>query len=107
VVSLLHVAPSLFAEVYNSARTGDRVRARQILRGAPEIIELALRCLERRPETSTMFHFLNYALRRRWVCENILLDHEGICPDWLTAEVEKAVELGTRLIGAEMTKEAF
>jgi len=41
------------------------------------------------------------------VCENILLDHEGICPDWSAAEVEKAVELGKRLIGAGMAKEAL
>jgi hypothetical protein len=42
---------------------------------------------------------------RLGVCENILLDGAGICPDCSAAEVEKVVELDKKLISAEMTKE--
>lgn len=43
---------------------------------------------------------------RRGVCEHVLLDHEGMCPDGSAGEVEKAVKLGKQRMGAEMTKEA-
>jgi len=50
-------------------------------------------CFERRPEASTLFHFLNAVLRYRGICKNILLSHEGECPDWIKNEALKALEL--------------
>ena len=38
-----------------------------------KVIELVRETIERRPESSTLFHMLNYALQKRGICENILL----------------------------------
>jgi hypothetical protein len=52
----------------------------------------------RRPETSTLFHILNAALIKRKVCSNILLEHEGECPAWLTEKVDEAVQLCSAIV---------
>jgi len=37
---------------------------------------------------------LNYTLRAHGVCDNILLDHKGDCPEWLAKNARKAMEIG-------------
>ena len=92
-VSLLHMGPELFVALHNSAATGDVALANRYQQKATQIMELILDCFKKRPETSTLFHFLNYALNKRGICDNILLEHEGACPDWLAQEAEKAMGL--------------
>ena len=92
-VSLLHVGPEVFVALYNSAAQGNVALANRYQQRATQIMELMVDSFKKRPETSTLFHFLNYALNKRGICDNILLEHEGTCPDWLAAEAEKAIGL--------------
>lgn len=92
VVSLLHVDPFPFVAMYRAGRTGDRELACRFQEKVTAVMQLMVASFERRPEISTLFHFLNHALRERGICENILLDHEGECPDWLAENAEKALE---------------
>jgi len=93
VVSLSHVAPALFVELYRSAGGGDAARASRVQEVVTKVMDLLVSCFERRPETSTMFHFLNFILRKRGVCDNITLAHEGDCPDWIARNAEIAMRL--------------
>jgi 4-hydroxy-tetrahydrodipicolinate synthase len=93
VVSLLHVDPRLFVSLYRAARSGDRNKALRIQNVIIRVMNLVVGCLDRRPETSTLFHFLNNTLKIRGVCENIIIEHEGECPDWLWDESVKAVDI--------------
>ena len=52
-----------------------------------------MKSFKKRPEISTLFHFLNYALKLNGVCENIVLEHESQCPDWLAEKAEKAIAI--------------
>ncbi len=93
VVSLVQVDPRPFVALYGAVRAGDLGRARCIQEKITEVLALVEDSLAQRPATSTLFHFLNYALRQRGVCDNILLDHEGDCPGWLAANARKALEI--------------
>ena len=93
VVSLLHVDPRPFVNLYRAVRKGDANQARQIQEKINELFHLMTSCIERRPETSTLFHFLNQALRQKGVCDNILLHHEGDCPSWLADAVKSALDI--------------
>lgn len=93
VVSLLHIEPRTFTLLYKAARDGDRERALQIQNEITKVMKLIIESLERRPESSTLFHFLNNILNKRGVCENILIEHEGDCPSWLYEESMKALEI--------------
>lgn len=93
VVSLLHIDPKPFTILYEAVRSGQISRVRKLQLGINLLLELIEECFRRRPETSTLFHILNVALIRRKVCSNIILDHEGDCPAWLTEKVDRALEL--------------
>ncbi|MCL5104776.1 MAG: dihydrodipicolinate synthase family protein [Armatimonadetes bacterium] len=93
VVSLTHVDPGMFAELYRAARSGDSQRAARVQEVVIRLMGLLVSCFERRPETSTMFHFLNCTLRKRGICDNIVLEHEGDCPGWLAEKADEAMEL--------------
>ena len=93
VVSLLHIDPRPFVSLYQAARGGDAEKARRLQGGITTVLRLVEDSFQRRPETSTLFHFLNCALRRRRVCDNILLDHEGDCPEWLADKARLAVAI--------------
>lgn len=93
VVSLSHVAPALFVELYRSSGGGDVARASRVQEVVTKVMDLLVSCFERRPETSTMFHFLNFILQKRGVCDNITLAHEGDCPDWVAQKAEIAMRL--------------
>jgi dihydrodipicolinate synthase/N-acetylneuraminate lyase len=91
VVSLLHIDPRPFVYLYQAVRRGDSERARRLQKGITTVLRLVEDSFKRRPETSTLFHFLNCALRQRRVCDNILLEHEGDCPRWLADKARLAV----------------
>ena len=93
VVSLLHIDPRPFTILYKAVRSGQVSTANKLQLGITRLLGLIEECFRRRPETSTLFHILNVALIRRKVCSNILLDHEGDCPTWLTEKVDQALEL--------------
>jgi len=93
VVSLLHVDPRPFVAVYRAGSTGRKSDARRLQQRITSIMNLILESFQRRPEISTLFHFLNYTLRQRGVCENIVLEHEGECPGWLADFAQKALEI--------------
>ena len=92
-VSLLHIAPRSFVALYNAAVEGDKDLANRYQKQIVEIMNLLIESFERRPEISTLFHFLNYALDKRGICDNILLKHEGDCPDWLAEKSGKALKI--------------
>jgi 2-dehydro-3-deoxy-D-pentonate aldolase len=92
-VSLIHITPKPFIELYNAAIQGDKESAEACQENIKKIMRLVVESFERRPGISTLFHFLNYALVKNGVCENILLVHEGDCPDWLAEKAKQAMEI--------------
>ena len=104
VVSLLHIDPRPFILLDRAARSGQVSTAHKVQRGISKLLGIIEYCFKRRPETSTLFHFLNAALIKRKVCSNILLGHEGECPVWLMEKVNAAVHLCSAIAdGNEVT----
>jgi 4-hydroxy-tetrahydrodipicolinate synthase len=93
VISLLQIDPRPFVALSRTARSGEIERARRIQVEINEIMDILEESFKRRPETSTLFHFLNWSLRRRGICDNILLDHERDCPQWLLDNAQQAFEI--------------
>jgi dihydrodipicolinate synthase/N-acetylneuraminate lyase len=90
VVSMIHLAPDLFAALYRDVRSGNLDRARQIQAEISRVMDLVAQMFQRRPETSTLFHFFNQVLRLQGACENIILEQDGACPDWLVETAAQA-----------------
>ena len=101
VVSLLHVNPKLFVALYNAVQQGDTEKAERIQQAITKVMECVKECFAERPETSTLFHFLNVVLSERGITVNLLLDHEGQCPEWVAAKAKKAVEIGRHAMERE------
>ena len=57
------------------------------------MMDIVVKSFERRPEISTLFHLFNVILKQRGICENIVLEHEGPCPDWIEIEAKKAMQI--------------
>ncbi len=93
VISLLQIDPRPFASLSQATRSGEIKRARHIQAEISKVMDILEESFKRRPETSTLFHFLNWSLRQRGVCDNILLEHEGDCPQWLIDNARQAFEL--------------
>lgn len=91
VASIIHINPKPFVALYEAVRGGDMARARHLQDRIDEVFRIVTNGFARRPETSTLFHFLNAALRFRGVCDNILLAHEGETPSWITEEAKKTL----------------
>lgn len=92
VVSLLHLDPRPFVGVYTACRASDREGAGKYQTCITNVYKIVVGCFERRPETSTIFHLLNYALKKKGLAANILLEHEGACPAWVAEEAAKALD---------------
>jgi dihydrodipicolinate synthase/N-acetylneuraminate lyase len=90
-VSLIHVNPKPFVELYDAAVCGNKDLANNCQIRVIQIMQLVVESFKKRPEISTLFHFLNYALNKNVICDNILLEHEGDCPDWLSAKAAQAI----------------
>ena len=93
IVSLLHIDPHPFVGMYRAVRAGNDSLADSLQAEINKVIELIRVTIERRPESSTLFHMLNYALRKRGVCENILLEHDNDAPDWVIENTQRTIEL--------------
>jgi dihydrodipicolinate synthase/N-acetylneuraminate lyase len=93
VVSLLHIDPRPFVALSQAVRAGRDEEADRYQEAIKHLLDLIEGCFARRPETSTFFHLLNWALKHHGICENILLDHEGECPDWLADAGRQALDI--------------
>lgn len=93
VISLLQIDPRPFVSLSRATRSGEIERARYIQAEISKVMDILEESFKRRPETSTLFHFLNWSLRQRGVCDNILLEHEGDCPGWLIDNAMQAFEI--------------
>ncbi len=93
VVSLIHIDPYPFVALKQAARAGDVESAHALQRTIAGVMELVESSFAQRPETSTLFHIINVALKQRGVCDNILLAHEGDCPSWLARKARQALSL--------------
>ncbi len=93
VISLLQIDPRPFVLLSQATRSGETERARRIQAEICKVMDILEESFKRRPETSTLFHFLNWSLRQRGVCDNILLEHEQDCPGWLIDNARQAFEL--------------
>jgi len=91
ITTFSHFGPRAYVSLCEAARQEDRTRATGIQRHVTALYHLVTECLARRPAISTLYHMVNLALRRRGVCQNILLEHEGACPDWLEARTVEAL----------------
>lgn len=93
VVSLLHIGPKPFVSLYKAARSGNKEKTTKIQDEITKVMNLVVECFNKRPETSTLFHFLNNSLRLRGVADNIVLEHEGECPSFIIDKSAQAVEI--------------
>ncbi|NOZ50045.1 MAG: dihydrodipicolinate synthase family protein [Chloroflexi bacterium] len=93
VVSLVQIDPRPFVALHRAVRSGKIEVARRIQAEISKVTGLIEESFKQRPETSTLFHFLNWSLRHRRICDNILLDHEQDCPPWLADTARKVFEI--------------
>ncbi len=93
VVSLLHIDPEVFVALKNAVRSGDRTRADKLQTTITEVMRIISETFLKRAGTSTMFHFFDQILKAKGVCRNMVLEHEGECPQWLTDEAMRAVRV--------------
>jgi dihydrodipicolinate synthase/N-acetylneuraminate lyase len=93
VVSMVQIDPQPFVRLYRAVRGGDLKVARRLQTEIIKMMDLFEESFRRRPESSTFFHLLNWALRYRGAADNILLEHEGECPDWLAANAQRAADI--------------
>ena len=93
IVSLIHINPPAFIGLYRAVRAGNDQQSESIQAEINKVIQLVKESIERRPESSTLFHMLNYALQKRGICNNIMLDHDDKAPDWVIENAQRAIEL--------------
>ena len=94
VVSMVQVDARPYVGLYVATRSsGNLELARQLQAKISEAMGMFLKMADSHPETSTLFHFLNWSLRHRQICDNILLAHEGDCPSWIANVGERTVEI--------------
>jgi len=92
IVSLMHINPNAFIGVYRAVREGNFQLADSIQLEINKVIQLVKQSIDQRPESSTLFHILNYALQKRGICENVLFSHDEKAPDWVIENAQKAIE---------------
>jgi 4-hydroxy-tetrahydrodipicolinate synthase len=93
IVSLIHLAPATFFHLYRATRAGEFEKAAAIQAQIDRVITVVRESIEKRPESSTLFHMLNYAVRQRGVCENLLLEQDDDAPAWLLEKAQLATEI--------------
>ena len=93
VISMVQINPDPFVRLYRAVQSGQFDLARRIQIQISRMMDVVEGMFKSRPESSTFFHFLNWTLRNRGVCENLLLTHEGECPRWLADEAHRALEI--------------
>lgn len=98
VVSFLHIDPLPFVRLYQAARSKKIDLAFRIQIEITRLYRLVTECFDKRPGMSTLFYLLNYCLKKRGICENILMAYEDDFPDWLEVKAEEAMNI-CKLIG--------
>ena len=94
VVSHVHFGPRVYVEIYRAVKAGENDRVRALQERITEVAEIVNSAwLDVREESSTLFHLLDVALRKRGLCRNILLEHEGKTSAEMAAAARRAVEL--------------
>lgn len=93
IVSLIHLAPATFIHLYQATRAGELERAAAIQAEVDRVITIVRETIEKRPESSTLFHILNHAVKQRGVCENLLLEQDDDAPAWLLENAKIATEI--------------
>jgi 4-hydroxy-tetrahydrodipicolinate synthase len=93
VVSMVQVDARPYVGLYQATRLGNLELARQLQAKISEAMGMFLKIADSHPETSTLFHFLNYTVRYRQLCNNLLLEHEGDCPPWISECVSKSLTI--------------
>ncbi len=93
VVSMVQIDARVYAGLYRATRAGNLELARQLQAKISAAMDLFAGMFDHGPASSTFFHFLNETLRRRQICDNLLLAHEGDCPPWVTECVTQSLEL--------------
>jgi 4-hydroxy-tetrahydrodipicolinate synthase len=93
IVSLMHIDPQPFIGVYRAVRAGNHQLAEALQAEINKLIKLVKETIDQRPESSTLFHMLNYALQQRGICNNILLDHDDDAPAWVIENTQRAIKL--------------
>ena len=99
VVSFVHFFPKTFVALYEAVQAGDDAQAQAAQDAIGEVYRMLMDGFDKRPASSTLFHLLDVTLRRRGVCDNVLLDHDGATPDWLVAQAEKTMGILERAVG--------
>ncbi len=93
IVSLIHLEPAPFVNLYRAVRARDFVLADAIQSEINKVIGLVKQTIDQRPESSTLFHMLNHALTQRGVVSNILLEHDGDAPAWVIENTQRAIDI--------------
>jgi len=101
VVGLLHIDPRPFAALYRAVRTGNIETAERMQNEITKVMNMVVECFHKRPENSTLFHFLNCCLKERGICENIIMEFEGDCPDWIAEKAKEAVYIFKKAVEKE------
>jgi len=92
IVSLIHLTPAPFSALYQAVLSGKANQAEALQQGITRCMAIVRSAIKRRPESSTLFHMLNFALQQRGTCSNIMLDHEGEMPAWLKDATQQAID---------------
>jgi 4-hydroxy-tetrahydrodipicolinate synthase len=93
VVSMVQIDARPYVALYNAIQAGEIEQARKLQTATSQAMDLYEQLFEGRSETSIFFHFLNWSLRHRRICDNILLAHEGECPPWVAETGARTAEI--------------
>lgn len=98
VVSMVQVDARPYVALYQATLSGELELAHRLQTEVSRAMDLYVGGIERQPVASTFFHFLNWSLRYRQICDNLLLAHEGDCPSWMAEVGERTVEIYDRAV---------
>lgn len=91
VVSMVQIDARPYVALYHAVKGGKIEQARQLQAATSRAMDLFDEAIEQRPVASTLYHFLNWTLQHRHICQNILLEHEGDCPEMITNMARQAI----------------
>lgn len=91
VVSMVQIDARPYAALYQAVRAGKVEQARQLQTATSRAMDLFDEAMAQRPVASTLYHFLNWTLQHRHICQNILLAHEGDCPEMISDMARQAI----------------
>ncbi len=91
--SLILIDPRPFVALCEAGFAGDTKRTQELQGFVTDVMEVCNESFKRRPEISTIFHLLNHCLKKRGVCDNILLAHEGESPPWIIDQAERTMDI--------------